>query len=321
MSVYLMSYPRPDWGIRGGANFLSSQLSDQPPNPQRAMKEWLTVADAIEDAGGTVLIVPPAPHLNLTGMPYTAEAGEYFVDADGVPSFVLPKMKSAHRQPEPTWIGGYVMGLGWKTRAVSVTWEAQGDAIRIGPDRIVHTHGKGPMRRTQPEAYAQVADLLSPHHIDIQYRAYPWFHGNTFMAAFHSPDQSRAVVMVCPEALMDGELERLEAFCGQTPVVHITRLQSLNYATNALQVGGTVLAPSGQDESITKVWTDLGLEIVELKLVELFRRGGGAAVCMSNRLYGLDPATLPPHTLYRAQRDALHSQAQDYPTVPIDEGW
>ncbi len=75
--LFLMSYPRPDWGLKGKANFLSSNPESRA-DPNQAMADWLAVGQAIEDAGGRVLVLPPAPHLNLTGLPYTAEAGMFF---------------------------------------------------------------------------------------------------------------------------------------------------------------------------------------------------------------------------------------------------
>jgi len=285
------------------------------------MSEWLRVADTIEAAGGVVMVMPPAPHLNLTGLPYVAEAGEFYLTAEGLPAFVLPRMKSPHRQPEPSWVGGFVSALGWGVRGVKSVWEAQGDAIRVGQDRIVHTYGKGPMRRTEAGAYGEVAPLLSEHHIQIEYRAYPWFHGNTFMASFHSRCRKESVLMVCPEALEPTELLRLETFCKGSRVVEISRETSLGYATNALQVGQTVIAPAGVEERVRALWEDLGLEVVELDLFELFCRGGGAAVCLSNRLYGMSPQWVPDHLLYATQRDNLETLASSYPEEQLREGW
>jgi N-dimethylarginine dimethylaminohydrolase len=118
---------------------------------------------------------------------------------------------------------------------------------------------------------------------------------------------SRDGVVVCPEALLEGELARLRAFLGETPVVEISPEESLGYATNALQVNGAVIAPSGVCASVRALWASLGLEVVELGLETMFRRGGGAAVCMTSRLWGLSPEEVPPQARYAAQAASLRA--------------
>src|SRR4051812_32329365 len=96
--LFLMSYPRPDWALRGKANFLSANASWlSETGPRQAMADWLAVANQIEQAGGRVVVMPPAPNINLTGLPYTAEAGAFFRDADGTPAFLLSNLTPEHR--------------------------------------------------------------------------------------------------------------------------------------------------------------------------------------------------------------------------------
>lgn len=312
--VFLMSYPRPDWGLRGKSNFLSSQATSGP-SPRGAMSDWLAVAQAIEDAGGHVLVMPPSPVHNLTGLPYTAEAGEFFRDDQGQPCFLLPRMKPAHRQEEPAYTAGFVAGLGWRAVASEHTWEAQGDAIRLGPGRVVHTWGQGPSARTRPEAAAQVAPLLGGQSMSLRFKADPWFHGNTFLGWFQSPAGDQGALVICPEAVSDEDLARLRAFAPEARLVSISRQESLDYATNALQVGDTVIAPSGVGQTMHALWAALGLQVVTLDLDTLFRRGGGAAVCMSSRLWGLAPEEVPEHARFSVQAPSLRAALERWPEV------
>ncbi len=310
--LFLMSYPRPDWGIRGGSNFLSQKAS--APSPRAAFQDWLAVAQSIQDAGGHVLVMPPCPTDNLTGLPYTAEAGEFCRDAQGKPLFVLPHMKAPHRKLEPTYTAGFVAALGWTPLATKAIWEAQGDAIRLGKGRVVHTCGEGPSTRTAPEAYHEVAAHLGNQHIQLHFRADPWFHGNTFLAYFEGKE--RAAVLYCPDALAPGQEQHLRAFAPDLEWFALTRQESLSYATNALQVNRTVIAPEGTAERIESLWRDLGLRVQALPLTELFRRGGGAAVCLTNRLYGLRPDQVPTSLLFAHQAPALRTYAATYPEQP-----
>src|SRR5690554_635176 len=143
--IFLMSPPRTDWALKGKANFRSRQAA--PADAQRARAEWSTLADAIVAAGGEVLVCPPNPAAALTGMIYTAEAGE-FLREDGQPTFMLPKMASPHRSAEAAWIGPWIESLGITVEhpaADAPLWEAQGDAIRAASGaQIIHTFGVGP---------------------------------------------------------------------------------------------------------------------------------------------------------------------------------
>lgn len=293
--IYLMSPPRTDWALTGKANFRSRQAA--PADARRARQEWSRLADAIVAAGGEVLVCPPNPHAPLTGMIYTAEAGEFYRE-DGHPIFMLPKMASPHRRAEAAWIGPWLEGLGFRVEPPAPDaplWEAQGDAIRAAtPEAIVHTFGVGPDARTQAGAYARVAPRLSRKHLHLEFNADPWFHGNTFLNIYRAPAPSQAHLMVvCPEALSPQNYARLRAFLPDARVHEITRAQSLGYDTNALQVGRSVLAPPSLSAGSAAAMRELGLEVIYIELAELFLKGGGAPVCLSNRLWGLNLSEIP----------------------------
>ncbi len=288
--IYLMSPPRPDWALRGRANFKSRAAGGV--DAVAARREWSQLADAIVEAGGEVVVLPPGG-AELTGLIYTAEAGEFCRDDEGNSTFILPNMAAEHRRGEAEHIAWFVEDeLEMKTRRVESVWEAQGDAIRAEDGKsVVHTYGVGPDRRTEDGAYGEVAHLLSERHIQIAFEADPWFHGNTFLQFFQKDDQS--IMVVCPEALRDGEFERLRQFAGEMPVVEITAEESRGYDTNALQVGTTVLAPQTFSKTTRRAVEQLGLEVRIIHLGELFSKGGGAPVCLTNRMWGLEVSEVP----------------------------
>lgn len=302
--TYLMSPPRADWALRGKANFRSQTAG--PVSAHKAREEWSQLADAIVAAGGEVLVCPPHPAKNLTGIIYTAEAGEIYRAPSGELRFILPNMAVEHRREEADWIGGWMEGLGVRTEAIHARWEAQGDALRaLGGSRVVHTFGSGRYRRTEARAYEEVAHRLGGKHIQIHFRADPWFHGNTFLNFYEGAElpprlgehatRIPAAMLVCPDALMPGELERLGRFLPEVEVVQITPEQSKGYDTNCLQVNGTVIGSDSMSDTAEHVFRGLGLEIVRLDLGELFTKGGGAPVCLTNRLWGAHPDEFPDH--------------------------
>ncbi len=294
--VYLMSPPRSDWALKGKANFRSIEAGEV--NADAAQAEWAKLADAIVAAGGEVLVAPPNPNRNLTGMVYTAEAGEFYIDPDHGPSFILPNMSAEHRRHESSWLGGFFAGLGVHLKTINSTWEAQGDALRC-PSGIIHTFGEGKFQRTDSNAYDEVAELLSENHIQLKFKADPWFHGNTFLNVYTGKQGSGA--LVCEEALED--FEKLESFLGDTKIVKVTPEASMDYDTNSLQVNETVIASETISETATTLFSDLGLSTNLLSLVELFTKGGGAPVCLTNRLWNCDSSTFPKSRLWSSCPD------------------
>jgi N-dimethylarginine dimethylaminohydrolase len=311
--LFLMSFPRRDWALKGRANYFSQGVAEQP-GPRQAMLDWLEVARAIEAAGGKVVVAPPPPLPSgaLTGLPYAAEWGHFFRH-EGRAAFILPKMTPPHRQPEPTYIAGFIAALGWELFSTEARWEGQGDVLRVDVERIVHTYGVGPSARTEEGAYREVADHLSSKHVQVRYRADPWFHGNTFFGVYRRARTGEPLVVLCEEAVAPESRGPLAEFLAGVPVERISADASRAYATNALQVRDTVLAPSGLDDRIYGLWRELGLTVVKLELPALFRSGGGAAVCLTNRLDGCRPEEIPPHLYFSAQRTQLEALAGSYP--------
>jgi N-dimethylarginine dimethylaminohydrolase len=299
--VFLMTPPRRDWSLQGRANFRSRAAGSV--DASRARREWAALADAIVDAGGEVLVCPPNPRRPLTGMIYTAEAGEFYQDSQDGWRFILPNMAAEHRRPEADWIGGFMTGIGMGCEAIEPIWEAQGDAIRgASPRDVIHTYGHGPDARTDADAFDAVAGKLGDRELHLPFDADPWFHGNTFLNVYRTPDGHggwRGLAVVCPEALSDDTYRRLLAFLGDKTQIHtISREASLGYDTNSLQVGSTVIAPSTLSARTRTALSDFGLDIVDLDLGELFSKGGGAPVCLTNRLWGLTADALPAKHLW-----------------------
>ncbi|RVU45762.1 hypothetical protein EA187_08335 [Lujinxingia sediminis] len=297
--IFLMSPPTRAWHLKGRANFRSASASEV--DASRARAEWSALADAIVEAGGEVVVMPPEDD-TLTGLIYTAESGELFRDEQGDLRFLLPTMASPHRRPEAELIERFIHDtFGLQIHRVQHTWEAQGDAIRAAHgDQIVHTYGEGPYQRTTQAAYAEVAPRLSPQHIQIGFKADPWFHGNTFLQFFRR--RTDTIGLVCPDALLDGELDRLQAFLGpEIELITISPEESRGYDTNALQVCDTVIAPTSFSPTARRATDALDLQVKTLPLDELFAKGGGAPVCLTNRLWGLDIAEVPDEVRWSLQ--------------------
>jgi N-dimethylarginine dimethylaminohydrolase len=305
--LFLMSPPRSDWALRGRANFRSREASDVDASAAR--DEWCTLADAIVTAGGDVLVCPPPPDASLTGMIYTAEAGEVYLDDDDSPVWLLPNVAAQHRRGEKKYIRAFFDSLGVPCEDVDAVWEAQGDAIRGKTwKKVVHTYGVGPDARTAKDAYEEVAARLSPEHMQLEFDADPYFHGNTFMNVYLDPDEDNGLLVICPSALADEAYKSLVDFLGQIRVHKISEDESLRYDTNALQVGDTVLAPSTISDGTEQALQGVGLSVERLDLSELFGKGGGAPVCLTSRMWRIEASDFPEQHRWSAYPTLEHHE-------------
>jgi N-dimethylarginine dimethylaminohydrolase len=247
----------------------------------------LALKAAIEDACGdvTVLHDGDVSHAELTGFPYCAEAGHAGIDDDG-PFFWLPNLVPSHRRPETDVVEAALRARGIRTKRLpaDVGWEGQGDVIRIDAARAICTAGVGPAARTVASSYGHIAKSLPfQETMFLPFRADPFFHGNTFLASFEGDEKK--VMFVCRDALFPDDVERVMSFCGaSSSFVWLSRADALQYPTNALQVNKSVLYSSLDCEKYFDVWTGLGLTPLYVALPTLFGRGGGAAVCLTQRI-------------------------------------
>jgi len=300
--VFLVSPPRLDWTIRGRANVFA-KAATTIPSAEAARADWIAVCDAVEGAGGVCAVVDNDDDATLTGLPYCAEAGVCGRDPDsGDAVFVLPNLTPPHRQGEPVVVGPAVARLGLRTVHIpaDVPFEGQGDVIRLG-DRFVCTGGIGPWARTSPDAALYYRDLLPGPWLTLTFHADPWFHGNTFLGGYTGGGD--ALVVVCDDALLGDGPGLLRQFVDGARVLPISRDDTLTYATNALQVGSVVLAPAGVPDVVIDAWRSLGLTVRLLELPALFRQGGGAAVCLTNRLDGVAVDAVPADMRLRAWKE------------------
>lgn len=306
-ATFLMSYPGSDWHIRGGENFRSQGRA--PANPRRAFGEWLALGDAILRAGGHVLVMPPSREEPLTGMIYTANAGQLFHVGDEW-VYLVSKMAVPHRQAERAHVRSFLEKAGVAVREAQHAWEGQADVQHLGSNRYICTYGV----RSVKESLAEVHALLGPAARVLDLRIVdPFFHGDTCL----NPLTNRSgdtVLLAHGGALHEssGGLPALRAFLGErVEVLPVDRDDALGYACNALCVNGTVLLPRGLSTALRGQLVRRGFTLEELDFDELFGKGGGGPRCLVNELRGLVVNSGAPDLT--SQRDALLALLDRYP--------
>ncbi len=308
MSItYLMSYPGPTWHIRGGENFRSQ--SREPTNPRRALKEWLSLCDAIVRASGHILVMPP-PTVDppLTGLIYTANAGQLFKPGEQS-TFLLSKMAVAHRQAEREYVRAFAAEAGLHTQPADHPWEGQADLQTVGnTNRFIATWGVRSVRASVDE----IRPLLPPNAklLDLQIQE-PFFHGDTCLSAI-SNRAGDTLLLAHAGALVGTSIEALRGFVGnRIDVISVDRDDALAYACNSLAVNGTLLIPPGLSATLRGQIARRGFVFEEIDLPELFGKGGGGPRCLVNELRGVVLTASAPD--YASRRQELFDLVERYP--------
>lgn len=309
-ATYLMSYPGPRWQIRGGENFLSQSRS--PTSPRKAMHEWLSLCDAITRAGGRILVMPPAEGEGgapLTGMVYTANAGQLFHDASGW-TWLVSKMAVAHRQAERAHVRAFLEKAGLPVREAANTWEGQADLQHVIGNRYIATWGVRSVR----ESLDDVRPLLPPgaHLLELQLRD-PFFHGDVCLNPIVTKNNV-TVLLAHNDAFVGGGIVAIRNFLGErVEVLPVDRDDAVGYACNALCVNGTVFLPGGLSTQLRSHLVRRGFLYEEIDLPELLGKGGGGPRCLVNELRGL--VVNPGAPDYVTLREDLFAKAETYPEV------
>lgn len=302
MQTYLMSYPTPRWRIRGGNNFRSELRA--ATNPRSALGEWLALADAITDAGGWVMVLPPPDDGDHTGMIYTANAGQLFAGR----RFVVSRMQSRHRADEAPAIAAFARKLRLTVEQTTATWEGQAEICALPGNRFILSFGV----RSDEASVDEIRRFLpaGAEVLTVRLRQ-PFFHGDTCLAALDTP-KGGPVLLACPEALVDRSLYDLQQFARDVEVLPVDEADARAYACNALAVGERWLHPRGISTVLTSRLARRGLVPVELELAELFGKGGGGPRCLVNVLGTLplpESLCLATQRRFLAEIKALYPQA------------
>ncbi len=297
IDLYLMSPPGPDWRLRGRANFRSEAAA--AVDARAAIREWVSLADAIEARSGRVICLVPEPGTELTGLPYAAECG-HVVERAGELLFLLPTMFAPHRKGERALWRPAAEALGMKPVELDGTWEAQGDVATFRGRTLLFFGG-----RTDAAGVASAARYFPEDAILLEVRQ-PAFHGN--MAAL--PLEAAGKLLVCPDVLLGDGLAKLEQAFGAEAIVPVSVDEIRAYATNGLPIGDDVLVPHLVPTRVTDLMKSWNLRVVTLPMVELCEKAGGASRCLvSHARVDAAKLTIPPVLDYRVMRARILADA------------
>jgi len=246
---------------------------DDQPDPVRAREQWLALVEAIEQAGGTVEVLPQLP--DAPDMVYAMNLGLALEEPGGLGSCaVLSHMRYPQRRMETPEADVWFAGHGFDRRTigrdgVGAHFEA-GDAFAWRGELVV---GYGP--RTEELALKHLATDLGVSVRGIRITHPGMYHMDI---GFCPLDETHA--MVCPAAYDEASAAALLALVPE-PLV-LTEEEGLAFCANSIVIGRTIVMPACP-ERVRRQLETWGFEVVVVEVGE-FLKGGGAVRCLTNPL-------------------------------------
>lgn len=245
-------------------------VHDQPDHV-RTREQWLSVIEAIRDAGGEVEVLEQRP--DAPDMVYAMNLG-LAVNHPEQQRVVMSHMRFAERRMETETAEPWFAGHGFETSyvgrdGVGAHFEA-GDVFPFG-DALVA--GYGP--RSEELALKHLATELGVRVRGLRITHPGMYHLDL---AFCPLDETKA--MVCPAAL-DPESAASALAMVPEPLV-LTEEEALTFCANSIVLGKTILMPTCPDRVRAQL-EEWGFEILLVDVSE-FHKGGGSIRCMTNPL-------------------------------------
>jgi len=270
----------------------------------------------------------------LTGRVFTANGPWLVVEGNEIRA-LLPHMLE-HRRAELAYYTALLPALASEAGCLlhqetnPYRWEGLAD-VAVLHDRVIFTHTvKGHYDQGQlPKTLRSSLDGVryAAQFAGVQDKAvyaelvYPHFHGDTVHFAVRPPNtKSQTLLASYTGGYWDAQtLDML----GASQVLPVDAKDAVhNYAANSRQVGRGVLVPKGVSMAFKQSLTELGLEIVEVALSELFGKAGGGPACAT--LYLPSNLRLPATSKlrYSVQRAQAHARRERIPLeISVDPGF
>jgi N-dimethylarginine dimethylaminohydrolase len=310
------------FSVKGGANPHTRNILGlkKRVDPDRARRQWHTMARTLLAHGAEVLVVEP--HEHLPGLVYPANAG-FLYPLEGIPAawkvFHLANLLPT-RAPEREVYRSFIQSLGYNTNEIEARFEGEADFFPAGGymlfthgpierQRFVPTIGLPPWKRvygfrSDNRALGELGQIAAGAQIlALELCLEAHYHGDTVLCSFGS---RREFLL----AYMDGLTRRSQDQLRRSFANNLVELQAVDaalYAANSFQVEYQgkfyLFMPLGVGEALCQQIRERGVEPVLIDVSEFLAKGGGSIKCM---ILDLGPAAEQPTgaeaASFRAQR-------------------
>lgn len=277
-AVYLVSPPppwwRPDGGNEGNGRAEASKGRDII-DYRRVLRAWIAFCDAITKEGGTAIVMPYSCG-SLFDTTYIRDTC-FHVPKRG---YVMSHMRAAHRRGEPEYVESFLrFALGVPVYGYMRNVFEGDSCIFMLPNCTGIVFGYG--SRADFAAAAELEQLFG-----LPVTALPlkreFFHLDVAAASIAG---GMPTVVACRDAFATVQAwEHLAEACrrDESIIVEVSVQDATAYATNFINVNGTLFLPPRTSSAYRGHLRSLGYKVREVDLGDLLEKGGGSAACASN---------------------------------------
>ena len=287
------------FSVKGGANPHTRNILGlkKRVDPERARRQWHTMARTLLAHGAEVLVVEP--HEHLPGLVYPANAG-FLYPLEGSPAgrkvFHLAKLLPS-RAPERNVYQSFIRSLGFLTNEIEARFEGEADFFPAGAymlfthgpierQRFVPTIGLPPWKRvygfrSDDRALGELGQIaVGAQILSLELCLEAHYHGDTVLCSF---GPRREFVLAYTDGLTRQSREELRnAFASN--LVELQAADAALYAANSFQVEYHgqfyMFMPLGVGDALRQQIRERGVEPVLIDVSEFLAKGGGSIKCM-----------------------------------------
>lgn len=314
------------FSVKGGANPHTRNILGlkKKVDPDRARRQWHTMARTLLAHGAEVLVAEPDEL--LPGLVYPANAG-FLYPLEGIPAawkvFHLANLLPS-RAPERDVYRTFVRSLGFVTHEIEARFEGEADFFPAGAymlfthgpierQRFVPTIGLPPWKRlygfrSDDRALGELGRIAAGAQIlSLELCLEAHYHGDTVLCSF---GPRREFLLAYMDGLTRQSREELRsAFTSN--LVELQAADAALYAANSFQIEYDgkfyLFMPLGVGEQLRQQIRERGVEPVLIDVSEFLAKGGGSIKCM---ILDLGPAADQPRGAEAASFRAQHSYGQ-----------
>ena len=310
------------FSVKGGANPHTRNVLGlkKKVDPDRARRQWHTMARTLLAHGAEVLVVEP--HELLPGLVYPANAG-FLYPLEGIPAawkvFHLANLLPS-RAPEREVYRSFIRSLGFVTNEIDARFEGEADFFPAGAhmlfthgpierQRFVLTIGLPPWKRlygfrSDDRALGELGRIAAGAQIlSLELCLEAHYHGDTVLCSF---GPQREFVLAYMDGLTRQSREELRSAFASN-LVELQAADAAFYAANSFQVEYQgkyyLFMPLGVGDALRQQIRERGVEPVLIDVSEFLAKGGGSIKCM---ILDLGPSADQPRgaeaASFRAQR-------------------
>jgi N-dimethylarginine dimethylaminohydrolase len=244
---------------------------EQPADQPRAAQQWLTLRDALEQAGANIETLSPVP--GLPDLVFTANAAIIFQRRA-----ILARFRHVQRQGEEPVNAGWLTAHGFavETLPSDLYFEGAGDALFCGDILFA-----GYRMRSAIQGHYEVGRKLDVRVIPLELIDPYYYHLDTCFCPL-----AQGMAIYYPPAFDTYGKHVLKQHVDE--LIPVAKEEAERFACNAVVVGKTVVTNTGceglHDELRVRGFVPMATPLDE------FVKAGGSAKCLTLRLDGEEAA-------------------------------